>query len=129
MNSAGSALYPLLTNSLTLTNSQLIQNSGCPYFVPVLGPGLDFENPSGFQCPDWWLTLTNRLRFAIVDMGVTPNRIVDYVNLEASGAPEHITDLLMQGGTMLQHLQLQPEQSRRGLVHQYAARAWFPSES
>ncbi len=95
-NHPGSALYPLWTNCVTLTNSQLFQNAGCPYFVPVLGQGLDFENPSGFQCPDWWLTLTNRLRFAIVDTDA--NRIVDYVNLEFSGTPVHITDLLMQGG-------------------------------
>jgi hypothetical protein len=89
---APSFQYPLWTNFMTLTNSQYLQNTVPPMLVPVLGLGNTFERPSGLQSPDWWLTFTNRLQFTIVD--VEAGRIVDYVNLEAGGAPLHITGLM-----------------------------------
>jgi hypothetical protein len=97
-SSAGSVQYPLWTNFLMLTNCQYMQKTLPPYFVPVSGQGYTFERPSGFRTPDWWLTFTNRLLFALVDTSVNPNRIVDYVNLEAYGVPQHIPDLLTNGG-------------------------------
>ena len=95
-SSRGSFVYPLLTNLLTPTNSQYLQSASPPQLVPVIGQGAYFENPSGFQSPDWWLSITNRLRFAIVDTSVTPNRIVDFVNLEgiAPWSPLHLTQLM-----------------------------------
>ena len=95
-HAASSFQYPLWTNFLTLTNSQYVQNTVPPELVPVLGQRYTFERPSGFQCPDWWLTFTNRLQFAIVDVGT--GRIVDYVNLEAGGTPLHLTALMGGGG-------------------------------
>jgi hypothetical protein len=91
-HAAPSFQYPLWTNFLTLPNSQYVQNTVPPQLVTVLGQGNTFERPSGFQSPDWWLTFTNRLQFAIVD--VSTGRIVDYVNLEAGGPPLHITGLM-----------------------------------
>jgi hypothetical protein len=100
-DSPNSFITPLRTNFLTLPNSQYLLQTGPPYFLPVSGsgsgPGYTFENPSGFQTPDWWLAFTNRLRFAIVDTSVTPNRFVDFVNLEFCGPPMHITSI-MEGG-------------------------------
>ena len=51
-----------------------------------------------FAVPHWWLRLNTRLRFFIVDMGVNPQRIVDYVNLVGADDPIDITYELMSGG-------------------------------
>jgi hypothetical protein len=95
-HAAVSFQYPLWTNFLTLTNSQYLQNPNPPQLVPVIGQGLTFERPSGLRTPDWWLTFTNRLQFAIVDAGA--GRIVDYVNLDGGGTPMHISALMGGAG-------------------------------
>jgi hypothetical protein len=59
-------------------------------------PALHFEqdqNPP-FALPHWWLRLTTRLRFVLVDVVV--NRIVDYVNLSTTDDPLDITYELMR---------------------------------
>ena len=94
-SSSGSVKYPLWTNLLTLTNSQYMQNSSPP-LVPVSVTGNTFERPSSFKSPDFWLTFTNRVRYALVDKGA--GRIVDFVNLEVCGGSVHISDLMGAGG-------------------------------
>ena len=93
--SSGSVQYPVWTNFLTLTNSQYLQNSS-PHLVPVSVTGYTFERPSNFRSPDFCLTITNRLRYALVDKNA--GRIVDFVNLEAIGSPVDITGLMGGGG-------------------------------
>jgi hypothetical protein len=84
---------PLSTNLMFLTNSTYVRASG--QFVPAFGT---FEKVSpAFYIPHWWLNVKARLCFAVVDTGVSPSRIVDYVNL-ADQTLVNLTDTLMQGG-------------------------------
>jgi hypothetical protein len=75
-----------------LSNSTYSQVQGG--FVPLTGR---FDQPPN-ALPHWWLQLNSRLRFILVDTGVNPNRIVDYVNLASSDPPVDITYELMQNG-------------------------------
>lgn len=54
-----------------------------------------FQLNSGFPVPRWWLSLNTRLRYVLVDTDA--NRIVDYVNLDASSSSLDITAKLMEG--------------------------------
>ena len=90
-HSANSVLIPLWTNFLTLTNSQYLQKTAPPSFVPY--HGYTFERPSGFTAPNWYLNMTNRLLFALVD--TTSGRIVDFVNLSGVQGT-NITDQLWE---------------------------------
>ena len=56
--------------------------------------GLAFPIPS----PHWWLSLHSRLLFILVDINVSPNRIVDYVNLDALEPPLDIIAMAQTNG-------------------------------
>jgi hypothetical protein len=72
----------LYTNLAFLSNATYRANSDT--FVPLTG---EFERTPGrtnLYVPNWRLGLRTRLRFALVDTTVSPERIVDYVNLDSS---------------------------------------------
>ncbi len=73
---------PLLTNVVFLTNSAYRQGppSG---FLPLTAA---FERHVGFPVPQWGLSVSNRLRYILVDHAT--QRMVDYVNL--NGLDDHI---------------------------------------
>ena len=84
---------PVFTNLLFLTNSTY--QYATAQFVPPTGT---FEQVSpAFYIPHWWLSVETRLRFAVVDVSVTPTRIVDYVNLADQNLVS-LTDVLTWGG-------------------------------
>src|SRR5207249_3201899 len=60
-----------------------------------LGVSSVFERNKGFPVPRWWLVLSTRVRYALVDKDA--NRIVDYVNLNNASAPLDVTAKLMEG--------------------------------
>jgi hypothetical protein len=90
---------PIFTNYLFLTRCQYQFNStGDPpdptqgRFIPLSGV-FESNSISMFPLPHWWLTLHSRVRFILVDTGVNPNRIVDYVNLDSVDTPIDVTSI------------------------------------
>jgi hypothetical protein len=57
-----------------------------------------FERGLGFPVPHFWLSLRTRARFILVDTGVSPNRIADYVNLDSTEPPLDITLMAQTNG-------------------------------
>jgi hypothetical protein len=89
---------PLVTNIVFVPN-MAYSRLGPPAdsLVPLSGT---FERPGGtnfYLPPHWLLTLKPRLRFALVDTSINPNRIVDYVNLADYNVLD-VTNALMTGG-------------------------------
>jgi hypothetical protein len=84
----------LNTNVISITNSMYRFNTaGTPYLTTNLA--LPFEtgvnvHSSIYPQPHWWLMLTNNLRVIMLDTTVTPNRVIDYVQLRG---PNSIRDL------------------------------------
>jgi hypothetical protein len=80
------------TNCVFLSNATY--RATLDTFVPLTGL---FERNVGTNAhvPRWQLGVRNRLRFALVDTSVNPNRIVDYVNLDSTEEPLDIADALM----------------------------------
>jgi hypothetical protein len=87
-----SFLIPLFTNNIFLTNSTFWRGAtrAADRFTPLTSTFQQLP----FYVPHWWLTMKTRLRFAVVDTSVSPNRIVDFVNLAASVPTLNITDAL-----------------------------------
>jgi hypothetical protein len=87
---------PINTNLIFMSN--MTYQAASDKFVPLTG---SFERQTGggtnFHVPHWSLKLKPRLRFALVDTSVNPNRLVDYVNL-AADADLDITSALTTGG-------------------------------
>jgi hypothetical protein len=84
---------PLNTSVIAITNSMYRFNDGSPYLTVNLT--LPYEsnvviNGSSYPQPHWWLMLTNDLRVIMVDTTVTPNRVIDYVQLRG---PASVRDL------------------------------------
>jgi hypothetical protein len=73
---------PLFTNNVFLTNSTYWRGASrsADRFTPLAST---FQ-PLPFYVPQWWLTMKTRIRVAVVDTSVSPNRIVDFVNLAAA---------------------------------------------
>ena len=92
-----SFILPFSTNLMFLTNSVYRQAS--QQFVPADSlASSTFESASpAFYVPHWWLIVKARLRVAMVDTSVTPNRIVDYVNLSEQNLVD-VTGSLTDGG-------------------------------
>jgi hypothetical protein len=95
---------PLFTNYWILPNCQYLFNSTADppdptqgRFIPSLGV-FESNSISMFPLPHWWLALHTRLRFILVDTSVTPNRIVDYVNLDSVDNPIDINSIITAGG-------------------------------
>ena len=90
---------PIFTNYWFLTNCQYQFNSTADPPDPTQGRFIPFSGVfesnsiSMFPLPHWWLTLHSRVRFILVDTGVTPNRIVDYVNLDSVDPPIDVTSI------------------------------------
>jgi hypothetical protein len=57
-----------------------------------------FERGLGFPVPHFWLSLRTRARFILADTTVSPSRIVDYVNLDATEPSLDITLMAMTNG-------------------------------
>jgi hypothetical protein len=89
---------PIFTNYWILTNAQYQFNDiGDPpnprqgRFVPTSPGTFESNSQSMFPLPHWYVGLKTQVRFILVDTGVTPNRIVDYVNLSSSESPIDVT--------------------------------------
>jgi hypothetical protein len=62
------------------------------------------DGPNYFPVPHWWLNITTRLRFALIDTspqavaasGGGLGRIVDYVNLNSADPPVDVADLIQR---------------------------------
>ena len=61
-------------------------------FVPLTGIFERTPGTSNLYVPHWQLNVRTRLRFALVDTSVSPNRIVDYVNLDSAADPLGTSD-------------------------------------
>jgi len=72
-----SFIIPLLTNVVFLPDS-IFRFNGNRFEPNLAAPYTDQVHP----LPQFGLVISNRLWFAIVDRSVTPNRIIDYVNLD-----------------------------------------------
>jgi hypothetical protein len=95
---------PLFTNYWILPNCEYQFRSAADppdptqgRFVPISGV-FESNSISMFPLPHWWLALQTRVRFILVDTSVTPNRIVDYVNLNSVEKPIDINGTNMIGG-------------------------------
>jgi hypothetical protein len=80
---------PLQSSFWILPNSQYSQTNQ----VFIIPPNDQFESPSLFSAPHWWLRLITRVRYVVVDSA--SNRIVDYVNLSCARDPFDISWALM----------------------------------
>jgi hypothetical protein len=84
---------PLLAGSSFLSSSAFRHQQNRFVTAPF------FESTGHFPVPNWWLSASVRLRFALVDTSVTPNRIVDYVNLASRENPLNVMAMLRGNGT------------------------------
>jgi hypothetical protein len=74
-----SFVIPLLTNIVFLPNSTY--RAASDSFMPLTGAFERNPGATNFHLPHWQVTVKPRLRVAVVDVTVSPNRLVDYVNL------------------------------------------------
>ena len=84
---------PLNTNFTFLGDSTY--RSATRNFVPRTDI---FEAGQGFYNPDWLMNLQTRLRFIVVDTAA--NRIIDYVNIDASETPLDVNQELAGNQTV-----------------------------
>jgi hypothetical protein len=79
---------------LFLSNStyQLSSDS----FVPLTGSFERTPGTTNFYIPHWQLGVRTRLRVALIDTSSSPNRIVDYVNLDSTEQPVDVMSALSQ---------------------------------
>ncbi len=81
------------TNSFSfLTNSTYVNQP--PWLMPQTHA---FTRNAGFYVPHWWLNLSTRVLFVLVDTAA--NRIVDYANLNRAERTVDITTVLASGNT------------------------------
>jgi len=85
---------PLMTNYLFLSNSVWKPTGGLPRFIPATSNvfTLNSATPNQFYIPDWNLTITNRVRYVVVDTAT--RRIVDYANLDRMTWSTNIVDAM-----------------------------------
>ena len=81
------------TNMVFLSNSTYRASSDM--FVPLTGIFERTPGTSNLYVPHWQLNVRTRLRFTLIDTSVSPNRIVDYVNLDSTESPLDMADALM----------------------------------
>jgi len=81
------------TNHVVLTNAAY--SASLDMFVPLTGIFERTPGTSNLYVPHWQLNVRTRLRFTLIDTSVSPNRIVDYVNLDSTESLLDITDALM----------------------------------
>ena len=85
---------PLNTSIMAITNSMYRFNSGSPYLTTNLALPYEINvkiNGSIYPQPHWWLMLTNNLRVIMLDTTVTPNRVIDYVQLRGPNSFRDLT--------------------------------------
>ena len=73
------------TNLVVLPNATYRASSDS--FVPLSGIFERTPGTSNLYVPHWQLNVRTRLRFALIDTSVSPNRIVDYVNVDSAADP------------------------------------------
>jgi hypothetical protein len=87
----GSFLLPVHTNLLLITNSAYLSRRP-PFFF-------DSTQTNNFEAtldpPRLYLFMTNRLQYWLIDRSVTPNRIVDFVNLDGLNTFLDVTQALL----------------------------------
>ena len=91
-----SFLIPILTNYFYLTNGATYRNDfshNTGRFSAIAG-----DDNNMFPIPRLYLSRTTRLQYALVDLGVNPARIVDFVNLVSAEPPLDIASLMSNGG-------------------------------
>jgi hypothetical protein len=71
-----SFVIPVDTNVTTLPLSAYLTRSG--RLAPVTTNAFDND----YRVPHWFLRLTNRVQYIVIDRDVNPNRIIDFVNLD-----------------------------------------------
>ena len=83
---------PYMTNVFVPTRTY---SRSLDTFIPLTGVFERTLGTTNFHVPHWQLNVRTRLYYALVDTSLTPNRIVDYVNLDSTETPVDITDALM----------------------------------
>ena len=81
------------TSCVFLSNATY--NAKLDAFVPRTGVFERMLGKTNAYVPNWKVGIRNRLRFALVDTSVSPERIVDYVNLDSIETPLDLADALM----------------------------------
>lgn len=82
---------PLLTNHIFLSNSTWLPTQ-YPRFVPAVTNVLRSASPTPnqFFIPDWNLTITNRIRYAVID----GDHIIDFVNIDGLSWQTNLIDAI-----------------------------------
>lgn len=83
---------PLNTNVVFMSNAAYY--SDIRRFLPTSN-NPRFENVRGFPIPQWTLVISNKLVGMLLDTSVSPNRIVDFVNLNNLNTALDITSLIV----------------------------------
>jgi len=89
---------PLNATIAAIPNSIYRFNGGYPYLTTNLALPYETNLPPTmpgypYPQPHWWLMLTNELRVIMLDTSVTPNRVIDYVQLRG---PTSFRDLSLE---------------------------------
>ena len=92
--------FPTASFTMPLTNffwslTNCSWQSTPPGFV---FPSASLYNADDLTAPHWWVKVNARLNFFLVDTSVSPQRILDYVNLSSDAATLNIPQELMHGG-------------------------------
>lgn len=84
---------PLMTNHIFLTNSLWLPKE-YPRFRPAVSNVLNVvsSTPNEYLIPDWNLTITNRVRYVVLDTAT--GRIVDYANLDRMTWSTNVVDAM-----------------------------------
>ena len=90
---------PLNTNIVILTN--MAYRSDRSVFVPFNDTTV-FENVPNFAMPDLTLSVRARMQFWLIDTEVSPQRVVDFVNLAQLGSDMDLTSELVGNQNLLE---------------------------
>jgi hypothetical protein len=80
--------FPANSFKVLVDTNNLIMNGDVVSYdptVPGFRVGAHFNQPVARPIPQFYMLTTNRVVFAIIDESTTPNRVVDFVNLDESG--------------------------------------------
>jgi hypothetical protein len=98
-----SFVAPLVTNATFLPYSVFSFNRNQFQNFGLFGSlGVNGDTANFFPLPHWYLNLTNRVRVILVDTTVSPNRVIDYVNLSTINPSLDLMDLLNRDANMVQ---------------------------
>jgi hypothetical protein len=71
-------IVPIYTNTIFLPDSKFM-SSGSPAFVSDVST---YPTDQQFPLPTWWLEITNRVVYALIDTSVTGGKVLDFVNMD-----------------------------------------------